>query len=227
MPAPLRTKVKVEFAELVRPNGYWPQPYSLEQAFQVYRWIVKTGKRFSEYQRRGVYDLLTGCGSVGNTDLYYDPIRSIEMLRKRFQFAILGRSNCKAAEEWRAKEKIAFGQERILHFPHYAPFVGSPVLGQVLSEAQIKNLLDAYFATTGNLIVQLNQFHPDAVEIVEMVLRVDTCRFEFQFGLQYGYDGSSWWHQLASGVQFLDTLGLALVEFQRISGKNLLDSIGR
>lgn len=225
--AKLRTKAKISFAELVRPDGYWPQPYSLEQAFQIYRWMVKTGRPFSGYHQYGVYDLLVGSGALGDGDLYYSPIRSIEMLRKRFHYAILGRPNCRKSVGWREKEHISFGQERLLHFPHYTPFAGSPVLGAIFSEAQIQALLDAYFSATGNLRLQLNPSHRKAVEIIDLVVRVDTYRFQFRFDLHYGYDGSGWWHELAAGEQFVDTLGHALVEFERVSGQKLIDSAVR
>jgi hypothetical protein len=226
-PAQMRSKAKIHFAELVRPDGYWPQPYSLEQAFQIYRWMIKTGRPFSGSHRYGVYDLIVGSGALGNADLYYDPIRSIETLRKRFHHAILGRANCQNSAAWREKEKIALGQERVLCFPHYTPFVGSPVLGKILSEAQIKTLMGAYFGAVGKLRIQLNPYHPGAVEIIELVVRVDTHRFQFKFDLHYGYDGSGWWHELAVGEQLIDTLGSALIEFERVSGQSLLDSVGR
>jgi hypothetical protein len=226
-PAQMRSKVKIRFAELVRPDGYWPQPCSLEQAFQIYRWMIRTGRPFSVSHQYDVYDLLVGSGALGTVDLYYDPIRSIEMLRKRFHYAILGRANCQRSTAWREKEKIAFGQERVLCFPHYTPFMGSPLLGKILSEAQIETLMGAYFGARGKLQLQLNPYHPGAIEIIELVVRVDTYRFQFKFDLHYGYDGSGWWHELAVGDQFIDTLGKALIEFERVSGQRLIDSIGR
>ena len=226
-PARVRTKAKIHFAELVRPDGYWPQPYSLEQAFQIYRWMVKTGRPYSAYQEYGVYDLLAGSGALGDADLYYNPIRSIEMLRSRFHYAILGRANCQRSAAWREKEHIFFGEQRILQFSHYTPFVGTPLLGKILSEAQIKRLLTAYFSAKGNLCVQLNPCHPGAIEIIELVVRVETCGFRFRFDLHYGYDGSGWWHELATGGEFIDTLGKALTEFERVSGQNLIDSLAQ
>jgi hypothetical protein len=224
-PPRLCSKATIDFMELVRPDSYWPQPYSLEQAFQLYRWLIRTGKPYSLYGQYGVYDLLIGRGVMGSTDLYYEPIISLPMLREVFHRAILGRPNCRASVTWREKERIAVGQRRILHFPHYAPFVGTPLLGRILSEAQIRALLKAYFAIQGNLIVQLNPCHKEAVEIDRLVITVDTYDFRFVFKLGYGYDGSVWWHELAEGEQFINTLGVALTEFERVSGQSLLASI--
>lgn len=225
-PAPKKSKAKINFTELVRPDGYWPQPYSLEQAFQTYRWMIRTGRGFST-SGYGVYDQLDGNGARGNHDLHYSPITSIDALRKRFAYAILGRSNGPNTTAWRKQEKVQFGEERILHFPHYAPFTGAPLLGNVLSEAQISKVLQAYFAAEGNLRVQLNESHAAAVEIVKLKINVGTWDFKFRFLLDYGYDGSWWTHVLAEGEQFIDALGEAIKEFGRVSGQDLLQSISR
>lgn len=225
--AHIQSKAKIHFAEFVRPEIYWPQPYSIEQAFQVYRWMVKTGKPFSEYGKYGVYDLLIGSGCMGSSDLFYNPISSLEMLQRKFHRAILARPNCSASLAWIEKEKIVYGQHRILHFPHYAPFVGSPLLDRIMSEHQIQKLLKTYFSVTGNLRVQLNSCHAAAIEIIQAVVRVDTYDFKFVFDLHYGYEGSGWWHHLAEGENFIDTFGKALVEFERVSGKSLIDGLKR
>jgi hypothetical protein len=222
----LSSKATIDFLELVRPDSYWPQPYSLEQAFQIYRWLIRTGKPFTEYSHYGVYDLLAGSGARGTTDLYYNPIASIPALRQVFRYAILGRPNCGLSISWRDKEKIAIGQRRILYFPHYVPFVGTPLLGMDLSEAQISTVLSAYFAAQGNLIVQLNPAYAAAIEIIRLLITVETSGdFPFRFILDYGFDGSSWRHELASGERFIDTLGAALTEFERVSGQRLSGSI--
>ena len=226
-PAPSLSKAKIHFAEFVRPDSYWPQPYSIEQAFQTYRWMIKTGKRHSHAYEYGVYDMLIGGGVRGSADMYYNPVDSLDTLRKYFHRAVLARPNCKDSDIWRKKERIGFGEHRILHFPHYAPFVGSPLLGRVVSEAQIKRLLDAYFYLSGNLCVQLNSCHAGAIEIIGAVIRVSTYDFTFEFDLAYGYEGSRWWHHLAAGEQFLDTFGAALAELERVSGRSLVGELKR
>lgn len=215
------SKAKIHFAELVRPDSYWPQPYTIEQAFQVYRWLIKTGKPFAKYGEYGAYDLMIGRGVMGSSDLHYEPIRSLPMLRERFHRAILGRSNGLNANDWRRRERIAFGQNRVITFPHYAPFLGTPLLGTIRSEASLRKILDSYFTASGNLRVQLNECHSAAIEIKSLVVNVETYDFQFRFDLHYGYDGSSWTHNLATGEQFIDTFGAALVEFERVSGQSL------
>jgi hypothetical protein len=187
--------------------------------------MVKTGKPFSEYRKYGVYDLLTGRGVMGSTDLFYEPITSLENLRQRFHRAILARPNGSASMKWRKRNKIEFGSYRILCFPHYAPFVGSPLLDRILSEHEIQKLLEIYFSVEGNLIVQLNSCHSAAIEIIQTVVRVSTYDFTFTFDLHYGYDGSGWWHNLATGENFIDTLGNAIVEFERVSGQSLIEGL--
>lgn len=119
---------------------------------------------------------------------------------------------------------MQFGEERIIQFPHYAPFEGSPLLGRVMSEGQIRKVIQTYFAAEGSLRVQLNEVHAAAIEIVRLKINVCTSSFEFRLLLDYGYDGSSRTHELASGEQFIDTLGVAITEFERVSGQNLLRS---
>lgn len=224
-PAPRRTKAKIEFAEFVRPDCYWPQPYTLEQAFQVYRWFVRTASPYTQRWGYNPFDILIGRGVINSSGFDHQPVRSISQLQQIFHRAILARSNGPRTDAWRTKERIKFGESRILHFPHYAPFAGSPVLGHVCSEAQIQTLLEAYFSAQGNLIVQLNSCHADAVEIWQLGIRVSAYDFQFKFDLEYGVDGSSWKHSLASGEQFVDTFAAALQEFQRVSGQDLLGKV--
>lgn len=223
-----QTRARFHFTEFVRPDGYWPQPYSLEQAFQVYRWLVKTAEPFSQHGKYGAYDTLIGGGVMGSTTLHHNPIRSVDMLRRVFHRALLGRSNGSLTTAWRQKHSIAVGGCRTISFPHYVPFVGAPVLGNILSEAQVQKLVGAYLGASGHLTVQLNKFHPEAIDIWGCFIRIQTWEpYQFEFVLCYGCDGSSWDHRLASGVQFIDTLGAALTEFERVSGQRLLDTYRR
>ena len=54
-PGRIATKMKIHFGDLVRPHGC-NVVYGLHVgvAFEVFRWMVATGKRFHEYRRCGV-----------------------------------------------------------------------------------------------------------------------------------------------------------------------------
>lgn len=87
----------VRFIDLVRPDGYWPQPYTLEQAFEIFRWMVAKGEGYSTQERwgsRGVVDLLSATSGIGHSSVI--PISSLEDLRKRFHYAVLGVAQCEA-----------------------------------------------------------------------------------------------------------------------------------
>ncbi|GJD87780.1 hypothetical protein BHAOGJBA_1285 [Methylobacterium hispanicum] len=102
---PRRRSFQAPLIELLRPFGYWPQPLSLEQAFELLRWMVATGASKPEYTsqlrwgRAGVTELLSS-----SSGLSYDrvePITSIEDLRRRFHMAILARPQSRGQELWR------------------------------------------------------------------------------------------------------------------------------
>jgi len=47
-----RTSAKLSLIEFVRPasQGDWPYPYSTEQAFELLRWMLATGKSYRPVQ---------------------------------------------------------------------------------------------------------------------------------------------------------------------------------
>ena len=111
-------------------------------------------------------------------------------------------------------------------FYHYDPIsIGrwTPFLGKTLSEAKIQALLRLYFDARGKLVEQLNPVHKKAVHIIRNVIRVYPD--EFEFDLEYGYDGSSWWHHLGKGQDFIRVFEKAVVEFGRVSDQYLMQDL--
>src|SRR5262249_23468 len=147
-------------------------------------------------------DILIGRGVMNSMST--EPIYSLDGLQESFHRAILARSNGRCTDNWRNRWGISFGSSRMIHFQHYVPFCGTPVLGKSLSESSIEKLFKKYLSAAGNTVVQLNPSHPGAVEIVSTSVIVQPWNsFPFEFVLRYGYEGSIWYHNLASGNQFI------------------------
>ena len=196
---PIKYKARYAFIELVRPDGY--DLYSIEQMFGIWRWMVQTASAINttsaETGRWGVHgpkELLSkqpNCCNFGETY----PITSITDLKQRFHWALLSRDAGPSARRWRADNGIDVATRRILHFPHYARFLGAPLYGKPTSEAEIRKAVDRLLAATGTLTTQLNSVYAAAVEIYGVSVAVQPEGFRFV--LRYGFDGSSWEHCLA------------------------------
>lgn len=205
----IQTKVKMKFIELLRPDCYWPSPYTLEQALGTFQWMVKTGEKYDRYNRPGVTELLSMKPTCINS---YDvePITSVDDLRKRFHFALLSKYASHSANKWREDNNIRCGRQRVLYFPHN-------------KESYIhKDHLDSFLKTRGKLKTQLNKFHKKAVNIVAIDLCVVLSGFIFR--LTYGYGRSSWVFQLShtrKGECFSDTFCRASKNLKLLQKKNI------
>lgn len=218
-------KAKIRFVEFVRPDSFWPHPHSLEQAFQVFRWMVKTG---SDYQRPGRWgssgpiEVLSGEPTCLGA-LSVKPIKSVDDLRSRFHFAILSADGHKSVNEWRAAHDVGIGAEKWIMFPHHRPFEGG---AGWFSEAEIKRALDGLFRNGATRLINrsLNQIHKTANACKRIEIQVDPDRFVFR--LWYGFAdegefGSCWLHTLAiteNGEEaFIDTLRRAVTAFDDLT----------
>lgn len=199
----LRTKAKYRFVEFLRPNCYWPHPYSIEQAFGVFAWMVETGQ---SHKRRGQWGEHTiecvlskkpTCVSIRTIE----PIESITDLRERFHYAIFDQYS-PASEAWRSASDVDAYASKILTFPHYQ-YNQAPEC-----QAHLKGGLEELLGASGRLAVPLNKFHEEAREIKGVALTYSTFIHGWEFRLMYGYDGSRWSHKLAqqgNGETFTDT----------------------
>lgn len=187
----MKSKFKVEFANLISPDGFWPWPYSIEQAFGIFEWMVETGERYPPVHGRwvdcGVTELLgtqPTCGYSGSTQ----KVHSCADLRKRFHWAVLSRYTNSCTEKWRADNNITPMGVKIIHFAHEdAPKVSC-------------DRVDKLLLNSGTLTTQLNEFYAQAVEIYGVKVLVHET-YGFRFVLRYGFDGSSWDHDLARAVK--------------------------
>lgn len=186
----MKTKATYDWIDFVRPDGYWPYPYTIDQAFGVFAWMMKTGshtKHSTTWGMQGVYELLSCKSSCVNFHSV-DPIISLDDLRKRFHYAILGKAGS-SVQLWRQKYGILIGKRRQIHFPHF-----SYECDRAKSEHDIKVGLDCLLGSTGRLGVQLNKYHSRAREAYGVKIH---WRGVYLFELNYGYQGSVWRHTLS------------------------------
>jgi hypothetical protein len=208
----------VDLVESVRPDGYWPYPYSIEQAFETMRHMVATGSNHDydsrgQWGRTGVRELLHGRGVV-NANV--PPVRSLQDLRDMFHRAILARPDSDGQAKWRLDHGIR--PEGAVRVPHavYKPMSGCAAHGYP-SEAAVKDALAA--VQTGHagkaMAVSLNGYHPKLKTLHGVDVQVRPTGFVFV--LRYGepcdkHLGSSWDNTIAetrTGESFLDTFARA------------------
>ncbi len=187
-------KAKYKFIEFLRPGGYWPSPYTLEQAFGVFGWLVESGQSFRKRGRWGEHTiecLLSGPGKSSCTGITrIKPIRSLDDLRQRFHAALFDNYS-PMAEAWRNALGINAYSSKVIAFKHH----DREACG--VSERGFGKSLEALLNASGKLTTQLNQYHPDAVDIFGVDLTY-FCHYQgWEFCLKYGYDGSSWYYPLA------------------------------
>ena len=112
-------------------------------------------------------------------------------------YALLARDIGTSAARWRQENGINLTEHKILSFPHYTPFGGSPLQGKVASEQDIRKAIEALLGGgSGELTTQLNRSYVEAKEIYGVNVKVRPEGFSFV--LNYGFDGSSWTHELAA-----------------------------
>lgn len=197
----MKTKALYRFIEFIRPGGYWPSQYTIEQAFGVFAWMVHTGKDYGDkvpYVTQSVDSLLSCKPECGVADV--KPITSIADLRKRFHYAVLGNPYVGPnVTKWRNTFGITTDGKRIVHFPHY-DYMEAPICF-----ADVEKAITAMFEAKGNLSVQLNEHHADAIEVYRC--EVHPYNELWTWTLKYGCDHSGWHHTLSTqnkGETFLD-----------------------
>ena len=197
----MKTRAKIAFIELVRPDTWWPQPYTIEQTFEVFRWMASTGREYerpTRWGRNGPLETLSCAPSCTGHD-HVTPIRSLPDLRQRFHFGVLSNhTTSSGVDEWREAEKIYIGSERILTFRHHKPFTGG---GPWSCEAEVQKALEKLFLDGRTLRTggSLNSVHKTA----QTCKKIEIAVYEtgFRFFLTYGWpdeeSSSCWTHNLA------------------------------
>lgn len=214
----MKTKAKYNFVEFMRPKGsYWPLPYTIEQAFGVFGWMIESGQPFARRGRWGEHTiecLLSGPGASSCTGIRtICPIISVDDLRQRFHDAFFD-SYSPMAADWRKSCGINAYASKTIAFKHHDRGTGGD------SEAGFRKSLDALLAGGGTLTTQLNKYHRDAVDILSVELTYSIYRHGWSFRLEYGYDGSHWFHNLAQqwkGDTFYGTFARAQAALAKLT----------
>lgn len=227
-----RTKrsARVALIELLRPDGYWPEPYSLEMAFQALRCLIASaaGDEFKEQHEWHTSCAVGLMGGVGAMNGQCRPITCLADLKDRFKQALLARTYWRPeVARWRTAKGIHVDTVLNLRFRHYKPFYPPKHLPWN-SEAQIRSALDALLqASIGKrLCVSLNSVHKRARVVHAVGIYVSSRRFRFE--LRYGFRdprGSYWAETLAMTQHdepFLDTLARAVSRYEELTGAPLL-----
>ena len=217
--AKLKRCAEVGFIDFVRPDGFWPYPYTTEQAFQVFRWMVTTGKEYTKYGAPGVIDLLCKQPTCLNSRRV-NPIHSREDLRTRFHYALLSNLGGPIVDEWRRVNGISVTESRRLYFPHYTPFAGNSVYE---SERAIEDALDNLLGKSRGMVlnISLNDCHKRARWVADVDISVSENGFSFD--MDYGYENDSGWkHVLAATIKnepFIDTMHRAITALAGLTEK--------
>jgi hypothetical protein len=212
---------RVSVIEFVRPERPWPAPYSLEQAFEVLRVMVATGRRYTvlgPWGRTGVSELLQG-GHLANCGTTRS-IASLRDLTACFHRALLAKGNI-AVERWRREQDFTLGARRLLSIPHYRPDGLFRFQGALFPTRSIDQTLTSYFdgLPGTDLRASLNSVHWSVRRVHRAVVDVDPDGF--RFWLEYGASGSVWSHTLARtrrGESFLDTFDRAWTRCLLLTG---------
>lgn len=231
-PRPKRKRRTGTYAliEFLRPDAFWPSPYSLEQAFGVLQAMVRTGDAYSYETGWGpeqVIDVMSNMGGGINRSSM-SPVSSLRDLRDRFHYALLARGN-PAVQQWRRDHGFESFGTVTLDFPHWKPFAGTPY-PEFASEAAIADALKAMLTPPRGtkLVACPNAIHFRALEAYGV--RIHILPEAFVFNLSYGYDGSSWSDRLAHTRKcesFLDTAVRAWRAYRLLTGKPRADLAAR
>jgi len=220
----LKRSASVKLIDLVSPDYSWPYPYSIEQAFQTFRWMVASGSRYADPEEPTVIDLLSDTSGQGHVTVR--PVGNLEDLRRRFHLALFSKLHGAAVSRWRLECGIRVDQAITLPYRHYKPLNALTHLG-FKCEADIRQKLVALLQVKSGtkLTESLNSIHKRARTIHRVDLSVHAKGFAFQ--VHYGFNAfgprqmdSEWSHNLAHTVgdePFLDTFARAANEFERLT----------
>lgn len=211
----IQSRFRVSFIELLRPSHIWPSPYSIEQAFQVLRWMTTTGLDYRADTRwgdQGVFEVLSlkpSCRGFSSVS----PITSLADLRQRFHYAILSKSENPIVDKWRRDHDILPDGQATIPYPVYKDWgVREPFTNQAELKGALTELLEPPKCQKLQMAVALNTVHGKETAVYHDV-QIKVSRNGFAFILRYGDEarhafGSQWDEVIAStrGKEtFIDT----------------------
>ncbi len=213
----------VPLIEFVRPDGYWPQPFTIEQAFEVFRWMVTGAALHSEpsyWGRMAAIDLLSATSGEGHDHVI--PVRGIQDLRSRFHYGILGRLSAKSQLAWRKALGIDVAATVQIRARVHKPFAGAPHLG-FRSEGHIRETIERI--TTGSvgatMAWSLNSSHRGCRTLhhVRIAVGAEGFAFHLSYGDPLDTSYSQWTERIAATRDretFLETLARARDAFDML-----------
>jgi hypothetical protein len=218
-----KSRFDLNLIELVRPEAYaFPSPYSIEEAFQAFRWMVKTGFEYrddGQWGSVGVREILSATSGIGLEQV--KPIVSIEDLARRFQYALLGHGGG-AVQRWRDDFKIKIGERVTIPYQVHKNIYGN---GAPVAPADVKKQLQRLLQPTPGqkMAMSLNFVHHGVRHLHDVKIAVSPNAFRFD--IHYGTDKrsatgySSWSETLAKtrdGETFIETLSRARENFDLV-----------
>lgn len=224
-----RRSANIALIEFLRPDGYWPSPYSLEMAFQALRWLIASarGEQYvtrHQWHRTCAVGLMGGRGAVNGAGT---PVKSLADLQRRFQLALLAGANGRPeVARWREDKGIHVDAVVTMAFRHYKPF-SPPLHLPFRSEAAVHDAVNQLLEKSAGKILttQLNSVHAGAKVIHNVDVSIGHDGFDFT--LRYGFvdpavskNDSEWAYSLASteaDEPFLDTLARAIAKLDQLT----------
>lgn len=224
-----RRSAKIALIEFLRPDHAWPNPYTIEIAFQALRWLIASasGEQYvtrHQWHQTCAVGLMGGRGAVNGG---CQSIKSLSDLRSRFHNAVLARTiDRPEIARWREDKGIHVDATIHMTFRHYKPFNLPPHLPFRSEDSIVKALENMLGHSSGRILTtQLNPVHAGAKVIHSVDITVGASGF--WIWLHYGFvdpsvnvHDSEWTHQLAKtegDEPFLDTLARAIAALDQLT----------
>jgi hypothetical protein len=215
------TKFRLEWSNLICPaNGSVAHNLHTAQAFEVFRWMCNTAKRFHKDHERDPRSVLSHSSGHGGT---IHPIclkTWKEDLRARFLDCMLSPFAGRSVREWRAAIDMFPGKSRVVPVRHYKDRYYDPPLGC----ATTARTLDSLWNAVGQRVnYQPNEFHRHARWITNVLLIPLTHGWGLAFQYSYKGDDHSSWQIDVAKQERKETFVEFLMRAHKAAGELLLN----
>jgi len=189
-----RATIRVDWTKLIQSNfGYWPLPYTSEQAFSIYQRLVASAyvprKRYPTPRCEGVLELLSLSSARGLTEVTPFGADCGEELRDRFTHALLYQGISDEVKQWRNKVGLRIDRTPKLKV-RFQKTRGQPVYWGSSEQSDVLNRL---MHLAGRQFKQShNSCHPGSKTEIKTQLHVGRKGFAFWVNYDYPLQESSW-----------------------------------
>jgi hypothetical protein len=190
-------RFRLDWSQLICPsNGSVAHNLHTAQAFEVFRWLIRSAKDYHKDHQRDPRSVLSNSSGFGGTVHPISLKNWKKDLRARFLDCMLSPFAGSSVRAWREAIGMYPGKSRVVPVRHYADrFYDAP-----LSSADTAKTLDALSNAVGQRVnYQPNQFHRHARWVTSVLLV--PCTRGWVLAFQYSYKGddhSSWQIDVAS-----------------------------